>query len=170
VKGAFALVLLAGLSANGIAYADEPAPDPARGRVELGPTYLRIYDIPVYGGAGFVGAGIDHPQWAWSLGVGAFFGRTQYGLGVGEARVGCVLELRVARLRFGAELRLEGLVIDRTTTNGSLLSLGSGLRPYVSGDLVQWDGGRALTLSSGFDVDFYGVLVWGPNVRVGVRY
>jgi hypothetical protein len=118
-------------------------PPPASGfslKLALGGDYRTLYGVPIYGGDARLSLGTRFGAWAVYGLAGLTLGPTQYGLGTTVIELGGSVERRFDPVALGASLRTSYLRVNRVTASGAFDSLGVGISPFISVDVISSEG------------------------------
>ena len=162
---------------TGDAPAQPDAPKNEHGRyvmkAAVGAAYRRLYEIPIVGGDIQLGFGAQWHEVAIYGTIGALYGSTQHGLLTRAYEIGFSVELREGRFGLGAALRSSYMYFIRATDGTAVDSTGIGVAPFVSFDVLPFDG-HALYVNAKVNLDSFGgkptTFVWGPTLSLGIRY
>ena len=179
-----ASLAIAVLLASARAAADEPGvPAPAAApvardesrfslKVALGGDYRSLYGVPIYGGDSHVAIGVEMALFSVYGTAGFTIGKTQYGLTTTLYDIGGSVERRFGRFALGLPFRSSYLRIAGVTNPDALDSLGVGIAPFASFDLIATEG-HVLFLAASMNLDEYlvgsAVFAWGPTLSIGYR-
>lgn len=150
-------------------------------KISAGGAVRHIYDNFIYGADFTVALGSNtngHAGHYHAL-VNAGVGRTLQGLLVWQIRLGHLHEWSIDRIRAGFTPEFGWFVIERTTTDTSMLTLVLGLAPHVSVDIVQFcaeahpPSALYAALRAGVDVPFFATpatAMGNGTLALGVRF
>ena len=147
----------------------EPQPDQGAMLLDVGATYRRIYDIPVYGmefelcGGHWTERGGD-----FLCGQG-FVGRTAAGLTSGGVALRYRADFAIGPLFLGVAPGIGGLWFKRKTKPGSIGGGGLVLA-VLGGARVFHSYASALDVELWLNADLYPQPVWGPSLRAAYRF
>lgn len=154
-----------------------PAPQPERRtgfsvKVGLAGTYRNLYGIHFGGGDLSLSLGGQTRGAAFYADLGAFLGRTAFGLSTTDYQLGFSMEGRVGnRFRLGGGAILSVLSIQRVTESYTISTLTLGPQLHGSFDLVRWDD-SALFVGLKGRLQWFGSssLMGAASLGLGFRY
>jgi len=140
-----------------------------------GPSYERIYGVPMIGADFGVALGAQRGVSAFYGEMNGIVGRTDHGLPTYQLWFGGSWEGTIDRVRLGLGLHAGFLGIGRATSSNMIGGVGIGAFGFASVDLYQSDDGHALYLGARItgnmmDGGQSSAALWGPSASLGYRY
>jgi hypothetical protein len=161
-----------------------PGADPPRrpssvlsGKLFVGPSYQRIYDLAIIGADFGAAVGAQRGISGWYFELEGLAGRTEHGLSAYQVWLGGSWEAKISRVHLGLGLHVGWLGIARATATGGLVDgVGIGIFGFGSVDLYQADDNQALYLAGRVTGNWMAsgesaaVPVYGPSATLGWRF
>ncbi len=138
-------------------------------RVELGPTFQRVFRVPVYAGEIEVGMGPQWREFALVFTTGLLVGETNGGLTANRGSFGVNAEWQLDRVRFGLGFRASIFRISREY-DGAMAAFLIGPRGSLAYDLYS-SPTFALNAGARLALEANGpTTIWGPSLFIGARF
>jgi hypothetical protein len=146
-------------------------------KLELGPTYARLFDSSLVGGeVGFKVGGLVGRNGLYG-GVDGMIGHLNGDLLMYAVRPGFTWEGRPGIVHGGITLNMVVTGVERATAREFMTGWGAGLSAFLTVDLLRREG-HALYLGarmraeilSGADASGNAPVLWGPSLALGWRY